>query len=161
MARAKPNPNHLQNTMTATTSTPAEAVFDLDTIEDLDTADIELLNPKTQQGTGAFITLAGPEHPERKAQTFKLIRKARADMARNAAAKRGAVRQPDDPEDDMRETIAMLASITMGWRGIAQGGKPIAFTRQAAIDLYSDPKRQWIVRQLVADMNAVDVFTKA
>lgn len=147
--------------MTATADANPEAVFDIDSIQDLDTAEIELLNPKTRQGTGAFITLAGPEHPDRKAQTFNMIRKARADMARAAAARRGAVRQPDDPEDDLRDSITMLASITLGWRGISQGGKPIAFSKQAALDLYTDPKRQWIVRQLMADMNAIDVFTKA
>lgn len=140
-------------------ATPAG--FDLDSIEDLDTAEIELFNPKTRQATGAFITLAGPEHPDRKSQTFQMIRKSRAEMARAAAARRGAIGQPADPEDDLRESIEMLASITLGWRGISQGGQPLAFSKAAAMALYTDPKRQWIVRQLMADMNAVDVFTKA
>lgn len=142
--------------------------FDLDDIQDLESAEIELLHPKTGNGLGAFVTLAGPEHPDRKRLTMAMIRRMRTEQARAAAANAVAVRtgkQPavnvTDPEDDTAETIENLAAITLAWRGMKFGGQEMACTKQAALDLYRDPKRQWIVRQLIERMNAVDVFTKA
>lgn len=154
--------------MTPTPVTPAPASIDLDDIQDLPSAEIELTHPKTGDGLGAFITLAGPEHPERKRLTMAMIRRMRTDAARAQAAAASASRNGkqapvavSDPEEDTAETIENLAAITLSWRGMKFGGQEIACSKQAALDLYRDPKRQWIVRQLVASMNAVEVFTKA
>lgn len=153
------------------TSVPAPSAtadIDLDDIQDLPSAEIELTHPKTGKGLGAFVTLAGPEHPDRKRMSMAMIRRMRTEAARAEAANAMAIRtgkQPavnvSDPEEDSAEVIENLAAITLSWRGMKFGGQELVCSKQAALDLYRDPKRQWIVRQLVASMNAVDVFTKA
>ena len=130
------------------------AGFDLDSIEDLFSADYELLHPTTGAPTGAFITLAGPEHPQRKRIAMDLMRRLRATAAR---AKQAVA----DPEEDARENVKLLAKVTLGWRGIRKNGEEAAYSEAAAIELYSDPKRQWVVKQLLAAMNDQDLFIKA
>lgn len=127
---------------------------DLDTIEDAFSADYELLHPVTGAPTGAFITLAGPEHPQRKRIAMDLVRRLRATAARAKQA------QPD-PEEDARENVKLLAKVTLGWRGIRKNGQDLAHSEAEAIELYSDPKRQWVVRQLLAAMNDQVLFIKA
>jgi hypothetical protein len=138
----------------ANTQTDTPAGLDLDTIEDVGQAEVELLHPVKGTGTGAFITLMGPEHPERKAIALGLMRRARAEFMREN-------NQPKDPEEDIAESIGLLTSITVGWRGISRNGQPLAFSKAAATALYNDPKSQWIVKQLTRDMNKTALFIKA
>lgn len=130
------------------------AGFDLDSVEDLFSAEYELLHPVTQAPTGAFITLAGPEHPGRKKIAMDILRRLRATAAR---AKQAVV----DPEEDVRENVKLLAKVTLGWRGIRKNGAPVAFSEAEAAELYGDPKRQWVVKQLLQAMNDQDLFIKA
>lgn len=136
-------------------ATPAdESGFDLDGIEDVGSADYEVLHPVTGQGTGAFITLAGPEHPDRKKMTMGLIRRARADAMRTKA-------KAADIEEEIDESREMLAKVTLGWRGMRKAGAPMAFSQAAAKELYADPKSQWLVKQLMQAMNNAELFIKA
>jgi hypothetical protein len=128
--------------------------FDLDSVEDLFAADYELLHPVTNQPTGAFLTLAGPEHPERKRIAMDLQRRLRASAARSKQA-------VPDPEEDARESVKLLAKVTLGWRGIRKNGQEVPCSEAAAVELYSDPKRQWVVKQLLVAMNDQDLFIKA
>lgn len=130
------------------------AGFDLDSVEDLFAADYELLHPVTQAPTGAFITLAGPEHPQRKRIAMDLMRRLRATAAR-------AKQAMPDPEEDARESVKLLAKVTLGWRGIRKNGADVPFSEAEAAELYADPKRQWVVKQLLTAMNDQDLFIKA
>ena len=137
---------------------PAESTqaagLDLDSIEDVFTADYELLHPITRAPTGAFITLAGPEHPQRKKIAMDLMRRLRAAAMR--------AKQPvADPEEDARESVQLLVKVTMGWRGIRKNGAEVPFTEADAAELYADPKRQWVVKQLLTAMNDQELFIKA
>ena len=136
-------------------STPT-ADLDIDAIEDLTSAEYELRHPVTGEPTGAFITIAGPEHPER-----KRIRQALINRARAAAMAANGQPQPYDAEKEFKESCDLLVRITQGWRGIRKDGKPLEFSAQAAQELYSDPKRQWIARQLNEAMNRQELFIKA
>jgi hypothetical protein len=137
---------------------PAEdaqtAGFDLDSVEDLFAAEYELLHPVTEAPTGAFITLAGPEHPGRKKIAMDLMRRLRATAAR-------AKQAMPDPEEDARESVKLLAKVTLGWRGIRKKGVLVAFSEAEAAELYGDPKRQWVVKQLLQAMNDQELFIKA
>lgn len=130
------------------------AGFDLDSVEDLFAADYELLHPVTLAPTGAFITLAGPEHPQRKRIAMDLMRRLRATAAR-------AKQAMPDPEEDARESVKLLAKVTLGWRGIRKNGADVPFSEAEAAELYADPKRQWVVKQLLTAMNDQDLFIKA
>jgi hypothetical protein len=85
---------------------------------------------------------------------MSLIRRMRADAMRQKM-------KPKDPEEDMAESRQMLVKITLGWRGIKVNGRDVPFTPQAVAELYSDPKREWLVKQLAAAMNDQTLFIKA
>ena len=130
------------------------AGFDIDSIEDVGSADYEVTHPHTGLGTGAFITMAGPEHPERKRITMTLIRRMRAEAMRHKT-------KASNPEDDLAESLQMLVKVTLGWRGMRKDGRELPFSPQAATELYADSKRRWLVDQLLAAMNDQRLFIKA
>lgn len=142
-----------KDTHTATPELDAPG-FDLDGIEDVGSADYEVLHPVTREATGAFITLAGPEHPDRKKMTMSLIRRQRADALRTKP-------KATDIEDEIDESRDMLAKVTLGWRGMRKAGAPLPFSQAAAKELYADPKSQWLVKQLMQAMNNAELFIKA
>lgn len=139
----------------------APAAFDLGSIEDVPQAEFELLHPATGKGLNAFITLAGPEHPDRKKLTFNMIREARAEAALRAANGGASAASVEDPEQSMAESLDLLASITLDWRNMQLNGQPLACNKGNALALYSDSRRQWIVRQMMAKMRSADAFIKA
>lgn len=136
------------------TSNNTAAGLDLDSVEDIGSAEYELLNPKTGERTGAFITLAGPEHAERKRISMALIRRLRSKAAQTPNA-------VQDPEEDIEESRDMLVRVTLGWRGISRAGQPLVFSTAAARELYADEKSQWVVKQLMVAMNDQKLFIKA
>lgn len=144
------------NTLTNPAATTADQVVgvDLDDIYDVDSAPVPLVNPKTGLPTGAFITLAGPEHPARRKRSMDIARQVRATLQRRG-------RLDSDPEDDMAESIDLLVIATLGWSGLSRGGKPIPFSPEAARELYKDPRSQWVVAQVQAALNDRALFTKA
>lgn len=127
---------------------------DLDDIQDLDSAEVALVNPKTGLPTGAYITLAGPEHPARRKRSMDIARQVRATLQRRG-------RLDSDPEDDVAESIDLLVIATLGWRGFSRGGKPVAFSADEARRIYTDPRSQWVVVQVNAALNDRALFTKA
>jgi cytochrome P450 len=139
-----------------------EMELDLDSIATVDTADIELLHPITGESTGAFVTLAGPEHQQRKAEVMAILRRQRVRGVQQAQRfARGGKMDVQDPEEDERESMDMLARSILGWRGIKRNGQLVAFSAQAVKDLLSDPKCAWIVKQLLRAMNNDELFIKA
>ena len=128
--------------------------LDLDSVTDLESGEFQLVHPKTGLPTGAFILLAGPEHPERRKKAMNITRAVRASYAKNN-------RMPSDPEDEAAEMIETLTMATLGWRGITRGGQPLPFSKQAARDLYADAKSQWVVVQITTALGDRAVFIKA
>lgn len=129
-------------------------MFDLSSVEEVGTADIQILHPVTGEPTGAIVTVMGPEHPERRKIQFALQRRLRA-----AFAKKGRL-DVSDPEEEAAEDNERLASFTVGWEGIARDGKPLEFSRQAAIDLYSRPEAAWLKRQVQAGLGNIENFIR-
>lgn len=131
------------------TSTPAPADFDFDAFEDVSTA---VLRIKTPDGlpTAMSITLAGPEHPERKKRGFVRQRKFRQEFAKLG-------KMPvSDPADDYDDETDELVANTLGWEGAR-----VPYSAQAARALYVDPKRQWLRAQVAAALNERDRFTRS
>lgn len=133
----------------------ASVGLDIDSIETIMSADYELRHPVTDAPTGAFITLAGPEHPKRKQRLMDQLRRMRAAELRRGPA------VPKDPEEDFRRLTEDVIAVTLGWRGITKNGVAVPFSEAAAAELYADPKRQWVVQQLIAAMNDQQLFIKA
>lgn len=127
-----------------------ENVLNLDDFEDVLTADVRIKNPTTGAPTSMVVTLAGPEHPDRKRITFAKSRRLRA-----ALSKTGKI-PVSDPEEDEQDETEMLVACTVGWVGAA-----VPFSKEAARKVYSDPKRRWLRDQVLAALNERELFTRA
>ena len=94
-------------------------MFDITSIKELESATLKLVHPETGALLGAEITLAGANHPRRKACEFNRNRTLRAKIA-----KKGRL-ELTDPQDDADYDIDHLVACTLGWTGIARDGKQI------------------------------------
>ena len=141
---------HLQTAMSQQPVTyfSDPAPFDFNSIEDVPSATTRI---KDQGGapTSMVITLAGPEHPERKRRLFARQRRLRA-----ALAKTGKMPM-SDPEDDEADELDDLVASTLGWVGAA-----VPFSPAAARALYADPKRRWLRDQVLAALQERELFTR-
>lgn len=132
-----------------------ESLFDLASFEDVHATDVELKNPLTGVPlSGAVISLAGPEHPVRKGAVLKRARELRRRVEAQGLA------ELLDEEDDAQEA-ELLADFTLGWRGLAMGGSALPFSREAAVKLYRDPARRWLVEQVQEALRRRDLFIRS
>ncbi|MFZ6755757.1 hypothetical protein ACO0K9_00940 [Undibacterium sp. Ji50W] len=130
--------------------------FKINSIKDAQTADVELKHPETGAPLDATVTLMGPEHPSRKALEF-----ARQRELRKGLQKTGKV-QFGDPVEDEQDAIDELVAITTGWSGICNDdGSAIAFSAQAARDLYTKEDLGWLRTQLFTAKNERERFIKS
>lgn len=113
-------------------------------------ATLRIKNPKTGAPTAMEVTLAGPEHPERKRLVYARQRKLRQNLAKTG--KLPVV----DPEDEEADELEQLIACTLGWAGAS-----VAFNPAAARALYSDPKRRWLRDQVEAALAERELFTRA
>jgi hypothetical protein len=127
-------------------------MLNINEVTEQTTATIDILHPVTREPLGAQVTLAGPEHPDRKRLQFARQRKARA-----AYAKRGKL-EFDDPEDEQLDEIDYLATCTLGWTGIGENNKLIEHSKTAAQALYAKPEMRWLRIQLLAALNELENF---
>ena len=116
------------------------------------TFDVELKHPRTgdlirgPDGRVATITIAGPDSAE--AHEFE---RQLASRRLDDVWKRGKRRTPD-PDDRARENAEMLCAITKRWYIPSLNGAAgeFAFTRENALDLYTDRGSAW-ARRLVEE----------
>lgn len=124
--------------------------FDPLAFEDVPTGTLAIKNPLTGAPTGMVITLAGPEHPDRKRRLFARQRRLRALMAKTG-------KMPvSDPEEDAAEELDDLVAATLGWSGAA-----LTYSPEAARQLYSDPKRRWLFDQVKQGLDERELFTRS
>jgi hypothetical protein len=118
-------------------------------------AKIEIKDPADGAPLGVLIEIAGPEHPERKRIAFATSRKAL-----KRYEKTGRIEMPD-PEEAEATKHENLAAYTLGWEGYADdAGKPVAFSKEAALALYRDPEMGWLVEQLESAIGEKDLFIR-
>lgn len=127
-------------------------MLDLDAFEDVQTATVVLKNPSTGAPTSASIEIVGPEHPERKKIQFDRARKMRAAFQRTGKI------EVSDPLDDIADETDLLVACTVGWSGLVKGGKEMAFSKDAARALYTDPKKQWLRGQVKKALDEAERF---
>lgn len=130
-------------------------LLDLDALVQNDTGEFVVKHPATGEATMARITIAGPEHPKRRALVFARMRQARRDFEKTGAI---AV---TDPEDDEADANALFAACTLGWSGINQGGAPLAWSAEAAARLMADPKYRWLRDQVRDALDKRELFIAA
>jgi len=129
----------------------AAACFDPLGFEDVPTATVRIKDPVTGAPTSMVITLAGPEHPDRKRRLHARQRRMRAAFAKNAG------KLPvTDPEDEAAEQLDELVASTLGW-----AGSSLPYSADAARQLYADPKRRWLCDQVQAALDERELFTRS
>lgn len=133
--------------MNENTATPG---FDPTAFEDTPTGKLVIKNPLTGAPTGMVITLAGPEHPDRKKRLFNRQRRLRA-----ALAKTGKM-PVTDPVDDAAEELDDLVAATLGWEGAV-----VPYSADVARTWYSDPKRRWLCDQVKTALEERELFTRS
>lgn len=129
------------------------ASLDLDDYEDIPTGTLVLLDPKTQEPTTSFITLASAEHESRKRIDLARTRKLRGEYSQTGKMPR------TDPVDDIADETDYLVASTLDWN-LTKGGAPLPFSAGAARELYTDPKKQWLRAQALAGLNKTALFIK-
>jgi hypothetical protein len=138
----------------ATMATALPASFDIAGFEDVQSGTVAIRDPLTGAPTALVIEIAGPEHPLRRRDSFDRQRRVRQDIMKSGKV------QLDDPEEEEQEQIDKIARYTLGWSGLTIGGQAVPYSRQAAQQLYSDPKRRWLRDQVRAALDERERFIK-
>lgn len=123
--------------------------FDFSAFEDVQTGTLSIKTP-TGAPTAMQVTLAGPEHPDRKRRIFARQRRLRSTLVKTGKLPIA------DPEDDEADELDELVASTLGWTGAA-----VAYSPDAARALYADPKRRWLRDQVKAALDDRELFTRA
>lgn len=141
----------------------AEQAVSLAAFLPADTFDLEIVAADGATPTGWTITLAGPSHPQTVAAAENVARKSLRRAAKVEAAQiNGRKFQPEEhePADLQREHVEIVASRILGWNPIDIGNGPIAFSREAAVDLFLNPAMGWAYGQVLDALSSTTAFTR-
>jgi hypothetical protein len=108
------------------------------TLADLDAISVqmEIKHPKTDEPTGVFIELIGPDSAD-----FRNLSKVQATkrLAKGDKA-------PVNLEELTNDNDNLIATCIVGWTDEDFFGMP--YSKQAALDLMKNPQRAWLRRQI-------------
>lgn len=129
----------------------------------MDTADLHIVFPGTSKRTGWVITMAGPGHPQTVAVNNETSR-SQLDETRRIKQQQANGRKVliDDvqPEDNRREFIETIVARIVTWTPVDFGEGPVEFSKNAAVNLFSDPKKGVYFGQIVDFLVAEKSFMK-
>lgn len=129
--------------------------YNLKTVRDAASADVEIKDPETGAPTGVLFTLAGPEHPKRKSIELTRQRRLRA-----ALQKTGKL-ELDDPAEDEQTNIDTITASVLGWSGYEDdAGVPVPFNAANVGEIVADPDHGWLRVQLLAALGERERFIK-
>lgn len=127
--------------------------FDLATLEDITEAEVQL--KRDTQLLPIWVTLAGPEHPKRKAFVFAKQRKMRQQLSRTGKI------ELQDPAEDEQDEVELLAACVLSWRGVVLNGKPLDCNKANVMAVLGDPKRAWFRRAVKTAFDDNEAFIAA
>jgi hypothetical protein len=113
-----------------------------------------LLHPVEKTKLGPVFLLAGPEHPDRKAQAHDLARKMRREVNRTGKL------VPGDPEEEEGRVIDYLVACTLQWRDLEIEGAKVPWSAAEARKLYTNARWAWVRRQIKEALDEQEVFIK-
>jgi hypothetical protein len=128
--------NPVNEPLQAAPAPVAVALFDPFSIEDVSTGTLRVRD-EAGAPTSWVITLAGPEHPDRKRRLHARQRRLRAVLSKTGKL------PMSDPEDDEADELDDLVACTLGWEGAA-----VAYSPQAVRSLYADSRLGWLRAQV-------------
>ena len=123
------------------------------TIVDALSARVDVKDEKTGQRV-AWVELAGPEHPKRKAIQFAKQRRMRKVLERTGKI------EFSDPSDDEAESLDLLVASTLSWSDewVDASGAPLACTAENVRKEYSIEGYGWLRAQLLKAMDERERF---
>jgi hypothetical protein len=134
----------------------------------LESFDLMMMIPGTNEPTGWVVTLAGPAHPQSQALFDRQSRKSnKKSAAIEMAQVNGKKWKGDDdrlPAEIRRETISNIVSRIVTWSpapDFEDGKGPIEFSEDAAIDLFLEPSKGGYLKQVVDYFDSEKAFLKA
>lgn len=128
---------------------PNPPPVDLAGIRSKQSTEIELRHPVSGDPLGAFVTLASPDHPER--------RQARIDIAR---AQRGRADPDGDESVELVDAAALefLSRIVLGWRRIKVDGVELDYSPGAVRELLAPDAMRWLTNQILHEAGRTENF---
>ena len=125
--------------------------FDLMSFEDVQSADVRIKAPDTGAPTPLVISLAGPEHPKRRKIQLDRQRRLRA----AAAHRQSPARRPRRRRAGGGRAAGRLHP------GVDRHGgqrQVVEFSRAKALEIYTDPRRQWLRAQVKTALDDREVL---
>jgi hypothetical protein len=121
-------------------------------VVDVESAEIEV---KRDGKVLFYVTLAGPEHPKRKALAFNKQRRLQAVLQRTGKL------ELTDPEEMEQEDLDTLVASTLAWREVEDAqGNPLPCTPENVRAFYSFEGHGWIRKYLKEAMEDRERFIK-
>ncbi len=118
--------------------------------------EFEVTVPGTGEATGAFITVRGEQSPTVKA--FGRKKFTEMQMKQQQAKRRGKEYEIDLEEAEAMAVEAAVVRV-IGWRGFAEEGKEVVFTKEAAERIFT--QHSWLREQVMeASGDLVNFTTK-
>ena len=105
----------------------------------------------------AWVELAGPEHPKRKAILF-----AKQRRVRNVLQRTGKI-ELADPADDEQEQLDLLVASTLSWSEdwVDESGKPLPCTAEHVRKEFGREGHGWLRKQLASALDESERFIKS
>lgn len=103
---------------------------------------LEVLHPIDDTKLGITITLVGQDSEIHRAFVNRQANKLRQKITP------GRGYMPPSIEKDQEQATELLVACTLGWEGMAMGGKDYPFSPDNARALYSDPGYAWLREQV-------------
>jgi dienelactone hydrolase len=125
----------------------SDKTFDLTQIDSVSMAEegapLEIVHPLTRQKMGITIVLRGADSTTYREKQLVALRKRMEDQQRKGAS--------TEPQQILKKAegaaVEILAACTVGWTGVEERGKEIAFSEAAAKDVYT---RYPVIREQVS-----------
>ena len=130
----------------------------------VDETEMEIIWPGGTEGTGWFVTLAGPGHSKSIAISQAVGKKSLRKQAQiESATVNGKKYKPADVEVDeqRRENIENIVGRIVTWRGLTdEAGAEVKFTDEVAVGMFLDQALGWAYWQIVEALGDERSFTK-
>lgn len=134
-----------------------------------ETADLNVLDPKTDEPTGWLITFAGPGHPQTVTQEDRQIReRLDEENAQRQALANGTPWKPSQRSRQEREArnVAFVVDRIVSWTSVdLDGEEDVKFSAETATRILDDPQMAWLYGQcsrfLLAEKSFIAASAKA
>jgi hypothetical protein len=146
-----------------TDATKPNGALDLADCEALDTAELDVRHPATGEPTGWRITFAGPGHPQVVALSDRDARKRlREEREKEQARVNNRKWKAEDrsPEEVRAENVGYVVDRIVAWTPVRINGEDVPFSRDAAMRLFTDPRKGWLLNQAADFVLAEQTFFK-